>query len=68
MLSQYGLWLDEMDDLQAATLTVSYLRRLKFEQKALSVSILSMVGGALGGNKQVRVPSSVMLGMLEGKL
>lgn len=66
-MSQYGIWLDEIDDIQAAQLVTSYIRRLKFENRVMTVSLLGGVAELLGG-RNTRVPGNVMLAMLENKL
>lgn len=67
MLSQYGLYLDEIDDIQAAQLVTSYIRRLRFENRVLTASLLGGVAEVLGATN-TRVPGNIMLAMLENKI
>jgi hypothetical protein len=47
-------------------LTLSYLRRKQFENRALAVALLNALGESSGAGGAARVPASAMVAMMGG--
>jgi len=63
-LSEWGLYLDDLDEIALGQLAVSYIRRKRFESKLL----LGALGEMMGGGEPQKIPGDLMLGILEGKI
>ena len=58
------MYLEDIDEIALTQLTTSYIRRKRFEGKIL----LSVLGEAMGDGGPMKIPSDVMLGILEGRI
>lgn len=67
-LSQWGLWLDDLEPVERAWMAQAYVRRRQFEARAMMAAVSESFQGGGGGGASGRVAPDIMFAMMTGLL